>query len=95
MNRGMKMVIVAVLLACAAGSQGALAASASGKAASAKETIQAPQTKMPEEAKTADTHGAQVSINNASAEELAQAYERRWAQESAGNRQLPRRIWAV
>ncbi|EPF3811522.1 helix-hairpin-helix domain-containing protein [Klebsiella aerogenes] len=66
MNRGMKMVIAAVLLACAAGSQGALAASA-------KETIQAPQTKMPEEAKTADTHGAQVSINNASAEELAQA----------------------
>ncbi|ENZ8430101.1 TPA: helix-hairpin-helix domain-containing protein [Klebsiella aerogenes] len=73
MNRGMKMVIVAVLLACTAGSQGALAASASGKAASAKETIQAPQTKMPEEGKMTDNVGARVSINNASAEELAQA----------------------
>ncbi|MDQ8583664.1 helix-hairpin-helix domain-containing protein [Klebsiella aerogenes] len=73
MNRGMKMVIVAVLLACTAGFQGALAAPANGKAVSAKETIQTPQTKMPAEAKTTDNVGARASINTASAEELAQA----------------------
>jgi competence protein ComEA len=69
----MKMVIVAALLAGAAGFQGAQAAPASGKAASAKESVQALQTKAPEAAKTTESDGARVSINNGSAEELAQA----------------------
>jgi competence protein ComEA len=73
MNRGIKMVFVAALLACAAGSQGALAASASGKTASAKESVQPPQTKAPEAVKAVENDGARVSINTASAEALAQA----------------------
>ena len=67
MKRGMKTLIAAVLV-CAAGSQIAQAAPSAGKAsAPVKESVQSPQLNAP------DSEGTRVSINNASAEELAKA----------------------
>ncbi len=74
MKRGLKTFIVAAVLACAAGSQAAMAAPSSGKAsATTKENVQASQAKAPDALNATDSEGTRVSINNASAEELAQA----------------------
>ncbi|MFK3706278.1 competence protein ComEA [Raoultella sp. BIGb0138] len=72
MKRGITTMIAATVLFCAAGSQMALAASTSGKAAAAKESVQAPQDKAPETLNPMPG-AARVSINSASAEELMQA----------------------
>ena len=73
MKRGMKTLIAAVLV-CAAGSQIAQAAPSAGKAsAPVKESVQSPQAKAPDALNAADSEGTRVSINNASAEELARA----------------------
>ncbi|WP_434659973.1 helix-hairpin-helix domain-containing protein [Klebsiella sp. MISC125] len=75
MKRGMRTLIAAAVLVCAAGGQVVLAAPSSGKASAAtsKESVQAPQAKSPDAINAADSEGTRVSINNASAEELAQA----------------------
>lgn len=74
MKRGLKTLIAAAVLVCAAGSQGALAAPSSGKtSATAKESVQTPQAKAPEALSANDSEGTRVSINNASAEDLAKA----------------------
>ncbi|QGN36906.1 helix-hairpin-helix domain-containing protein [Klebsiella oxytoca] len=74
MKRGLKTFIVAAVLACAAGSQAAMAAPSSGKtSATTKENVQASQAKAPDALNATDSEGTRVSINNASAEELAQA----------------------
>jgi competence protein ComEA len=73
MKRGMKTLIAAVLV-CAAGSQIAQAAPSAGKAsAPVKESVQSPQAKAPDALNAPDSEGTRVSINNASAEELAKA----------------------
>ena len=73
MKRGMKSLIAAVLV-CAAGSQIAQAAPSAGKAsATVKESVQSPQAKAPDGLNAADSEGTRVSINHASAEELAKA----------------------
>lgn len=74
MKRGLKTLIAAAVLVCAAGSQGALAAPSSGKtSATAKESVQTPQAKASEALSANDSEGTRVSINNASAEDLAKA----------------------
>lgn len=74
MKRGMRTLIAAAVLVCAAGSQTALAAPSSGKtSATAKESVQTPQAKAPDALNATDSEGTRVSINNASAEELAEA----------------------
>ena len=73
MKRGMKTLIAAVLV-CAAGSQIAQAAPSAGKAsAPVKESVQSPQAKAPDALNAPDSEGTRVSINHASAEELAKA----------------------
>lgn len=75
MKRGMRTLIAAAVLVCAAGSQVVLAAPSNGKASvtTSKESVQTPQVKAPDAINAADSEGTRVSINNASAEELAQA----------------------
>ncbi|WP_165785345.1 helix-hairpin-helix domain-containing protein [Raoultella sp. T31] len=74
MKCGLKTLIAAAVLVCAAGSQGVLAAPSSGKtSATAKESVQTPQAKAPEALNATENDGTRVSINSASAEELAKA----------------------
>lgn len=74
MKRGLKTLIAAAVLVCAAGHQGVLAAPSSGKtSATAKESVQTPQAKVPETLNATESDGIRVSINSASAEELAKA----------------------
>lgn len=73
MQRGIKTFIAAATLICVMGGQGALAAQASGKAAQQAESAATAQVKTPEAATLAQEDGAKVSINRASAEELAKA----------------------
>ena len=74
MKRGMKTLIAAVLVCAAAGSQIAQAAPSAGKASSTvKESEQSPQANAPDGLTAADSEGTRVSINHASAEELAKA----------------------
>ncbi|AKL06023.1 helix-hairpin-helix domain-containing protein [Klebsiella oxytoca] len=72
MKRGFKTLLTVAVLVCAAGSQGAFAAPSSGKTSPAtKESVQTPQAKAPDVLNAPDSEGTRVSINNASAEELA------------------------
>ena len=72
MKRGLKTLLTVAVLVCAAGSQGAFAAPSSGKTSPAtKESVQTPQAKAPDALNAPDSEGTRVSINNASAEELA------------------------
>ena len=74
MKCGLKTLIAAAVLVCAAGHQGVLAAPSSGKtSATAKESVQTPQAKAPEALNATENDGTRVSINSASAEELAKA----------------------
>lgn len=74
MNRSMKKGIAALLLAYAITSPDALAAPAGGKMPAAKESVQQTSSvKAADTEKTTTKSGVQVSINSASAEELAQA----------------------
>lgn len=71
MKRGMKTLIAAILV-YAAGGQITQAAPSAGKTlAPVKESVQSPQAKAPEALNTTDSDVTRVSINNASAEELA------------------------
>lgn len=74
MNRSMKKGIAALLLAYAITSPDALAAPSGGKMPTAKESVQQTSSvKAADTEKTTTKSGVQVSINSASAEELAQA----------------------
>ncbi|HFP9310557.1 helix-hairpin-helix domain-containing protein [Raoultella ornithinolytica] len=63
MKRGLKTLIAAAVLVCAAGHQGVLAAPSSGKTSAT----------VPETLNATESDGIRVSINSASAEELAKA----------------------
>ncbi len=74
MQRRLKTLIAAAVLVCATGSQCVLAVPSSGKTSSTiKESVQTPQTKAPEALNATEGDGIRVSINSASAEELAKA----------------------
>ena len=74
MKYGIKALMAAGVLVFAVGAQGALAAPASGKAAVNKENVQASSSAKAEAVPGESDNGAtKVSINRASAEQLAQA----------------------
>ena len=74
MKYGIKALMAAGVLVFAVGAQGALAAPASGKAAVNKENVQASSSAKAEAVPGESDNGAtKVSINHASAEQLAQA----------------------
>lgn len=74
MKYGIKALMAAGVLVFAVGAQGALAAPASGKAAVTKEHVQASSSvKAKAEPGEANNGATKVSINHASAEQLAQA----------------------
>ena len=74
MKYGIKALMAAGVLVFAVGAQGALAAPASGKAAVTKEHVQASSSaKAKAEPGEAGNGATKVSINHASAEQLAQA----------------------
>ena len=74
MKYGIKALMAAGVLVFAVGAQGALAAPASGKAAVTKEHVQASSSAKAEAVPGESDNGAtKVSINRASAEQLAQA----------------------
>ena len=74
MKYGIKALMAAGVLVFAVGVQGALAAPASGKAAVNKENVQATASAKTEAVPGDTDNGAtKVSINHASAEQLAQA----------------------
>ncbi|EML5995633.1 helix-hairpin-helix domain-containing protein [Klebsiella pneumoniae] len=74
MKYGIKALMAAGVLVFAVGGQGALAAPASGKAAVNKENVQASSSAKAEAVPGESDIGAtKVSINRASAEQLAQA----------------------
>ncbi len=74
MKYGIKALMAASVLVFAVGVQGALAAPASGKAAVNKENVQATASAKAEAVPgEADNGATKVSINRASAEQLAQA----------------------
>ena len=74
MKYGIKALMAAGVLVFAVGAQGALAAPASGKAAVTKEHVQASSSAKAEAVPGESDIGAtKVSINRASAEQLAQA----------------------
>ena len=74
MKYGIKALMAAGVLVFAVGAQGALAAPASGKAAVNKENVQATASAKAEAVPGDTDNGAtKVSINHASAEQLAQA----------------------
>ena len=74
MKYGIKTLMAAGVLVFAVGVQGALAAPASGKAAVNKENVQATASAKAEAVHGDTDNGAtKVSINHASAEQLAQA----------------------
>ena len=74
MKYGIKTLMAAGVLVFAVGVQGALAAPASGKAAVNKENVQATASAKAEAVPGDTDNGAtKVSINHASAEQLAQA----------------------
>ncbi|HIB6140541.1 TPA: helix-hairpin-helix domain-containing protein [Klebsiella pneumoniae] len=74
MKYGIKALMAAGVLVFAVGGQGALAAPASGKAAVNKENVQASSSAKAEAVPGESDNGAtKVSINRASAEQLAQA----------------------
>ncbi|MDF7680355.1 helix-hairpin-helix domain-containing protein [Enterobacteriaceae bacterium ESL0689] len=69
----MKKGIIALLLACAVSAHGVLAAPSTGRTLTAKENVQSASVKLSETEKITTSGSIQVSINSASAEELAQA----------------------
>ncbi|MEN0614652.1 helix-hairpin-helix domain-containing protein [Klebsiella indica] len=74
MKRGVKTLIAAAVLVCAAGSQIAQAAPSAGKAPSiTKESVPSPPVKASEALSATNREGNRVSINSASAEELSRA----------------------
>lgn len=74
MKYGIKALMAAGVLVFAVGAQGALAAPASGNAPVTKEHVQASSSaKAKAEPGEADNGATKVSINHASAEQLAQA----------------------
>ncbi|HBS2741932.1 TPA: helix-hairpin-helix domain-containing protein [Klebsiella quasipneumoniae subsp. quasipneumoniae] len=74
MKYGIKALMAAGVLVFAVGAQGALAAPASGKAVVTKEHVPASSSaKAKAEPVEADNGASKVSINHASAEQLAQA----------------------
>lgn len=96
MKYGIKALMAAGVLVFAVGVQGALAAPASGKAAVNKENVQASSSAKAEAVPGESDNGAtKVSINRASAEQLAQALNGVGLKKSPGYCQLPRRVRAV
>ncbi len=96
MKYGIKALMAAGVLVFAVGVQGALAAPASGKAAVNKENVQASSSAKAEAVPgEADNGATKVSINRASAEQLAPGVEWRRIEKSPGYCQLPRRVRAV
>ncbi len=73
MKRGLKTLIAAAVLVCAAGHQGVLAAFQREVVGDGKESVQTPQAKAPDALNTTENDGIRVSINSASAEELSKA----------------------
>ena len=75
MKRGIKMLAIAAVVSCMGMSLSAQAASAAGAKPTVTQSAKASseQTKAVPAAKTDDEGGSKVSINSASAEELAQA----------------------
>lgn len=98
MKHGIKALLITLSLACAGMSHSALAAAPAAKPTTVETKAEAPaaQSKAAVPAKASDEEGTRVSINNASAEELARAMnEWRWPEESAGDCQLSRRVRSV
>lgn len=75
MKRGIKMLAIAAVMSCMGMSLSAQAASTAGAKPTATQSAKASSEQMKAEpaAKTDDEGGSKVSINSASAEELAQA----------------------
>ncbi|WET39701.1 helix-hairpin-helix domain-containing protein [Citrobacter enshiensis] len=76
MKRGIKTLLVALSLTCTGVTGGALAAESAAKSPAVQTKAEAPataQTKASVPAKASDEEGTRVSINTASAEELARA----------------------
>lgn len=93
MKYGIKALMAAGVLVFAVGAQGAqgaLAAPASGKAVVTKEHVPgASSAKAKAEPGEADNGATKVSINHASAEQLAQALNGVGVEKSPGDCQLP------
>ncbi|HAW8938886.1 TPA: hypothetical protein JYW21_001371, partial [Escherichia coli] len=75
MKHGIKALLITLSLACAGMSHSALAAAPAAKPTTVETKAEAPaaQSKAAVSAKASDEEGTRVSINNASAEELARA----------------------
>ena len=75
MKHGIKALLITLSLACAGMSHSALAAAPAAKPTTVETKAEAPaaQSKAAVPAKASDEEGTRVSINNASAEELARA----------------------
>ncbi len=75
MKHGIKALLITLSLACAGMSHSALAAASVAKPTAVETKAEAPaaQSKAAVPAKASDEEGTRVSINNASAEELARA----------------------
>ena len=75
MKHGIKALLITLSLACAGMSHSALAAAPAAKPTTVETKAEAPaaQSKAAVPAKASDEEGSRVSINNASAEELARA----------------------
>lgn len=76
MKHGIKALLISLSFVCAGMSQSALAASSEAKTAAAETKAEAPvagKNKSATPAKTSDQEGTRISINTASAEELARA----------------------
>ena len=73
MKHGIKALLITLSLACAGMSHSALAAASVAKPTAVETEAPAAQSKAAVPAKASDEEGTRVSINNASAEELARA----------------------
>ncbi|MFS9381335.1 helix-hairpin-helix domain-containing protein [Citrobacter sp. ANG330] len=76
MKHGIKALLISLSFVCAGMSQSALAASSEAKTAAVETKAEAPvagKNKAATPAKTSDQEGTRISINTASAEELARA----------------------
>ena len=73
MKHGIKALLITLSLACAGMSHSALAAASVATTVETKAEAPAAQSKAAVPAKASDEEGTRVSINNASAEELARA----------------------
>lgn len=97
MKHGIKAMLITLSLACGGMTHCALAAAPAAKSAAVETKAEAPaaQSKAAPPAKASEEEGTRVSINNASAEELARVMNGVGLKKSPGDRKLSRGVRPV